>query len=233
MPYFAIYQVLIKSFNQILFIKCFIRLTKTYFLCIILQKYQFMIKTICVFCSSSEDLDPKFYDITELFGNEIALRGYNLIHGAGTIGLMGKLMKATAQGGANVVGVVPERLNKSNIVSTQFQKLIVTADMKDRKEYMRENSDAFIALPGGFGTLEELLEVITLKQLKYHNKPIVIFNPFGFYNNIINQFEHFYSLKFTDESYRKLYFVTDNINEAFDYLTNYEAQNIYDKYLGM
>jgi uncharacterized protein (TIGR00730 family) len=187
--------------------------------------------TICVFCSSSEDLDKKYYGVAEELGKFLGLHNYDLIHGAGTIGLMGVLMKSAVANGCKVTGVVPERLNRENIVSADHQTLIITADMKDRKEYMRANADAFIALPGGFGTLEELMEVITLKQLKYHTKPIVIVNPFGFYDKLLMQFDTFFDEKFTINSYRDLYFVTENLKDAIAYIENYQPGNIYDKYL--
>ncbi len=190
-----------------------------------------MINTICVFCSSSEDLDKKYYSVAEKLGSLLGKKNYKLIHGAGTIGLMGVLMKSAVKSGCSVTGVVPEYLNRDNIVSNKDQTLIVTADMKDRKEYMRSNSDAFIALPGGFGTLEELMEVITLKQLKYHTKPVIIVNSFGFYDNLLKQFDVYFKENFTIESYRNLYFVTDDLDNALNYLESYKPDNIYDKYL--
>jgi cytokinin riboside 5'-monophosphate phosphoribohydrolase len=190
-----------------------------------------MISTICVFCSSSEDLDSKYYQVADDLGKMMGKESINLIHGAGSIGLMGVLMKSAISAGCKVTGVVPERLNRENIVSDKYQTLIVTPDMKERKEYMRANSDAFIALPGGFGTLEEFAEVITLKQLKYHNKPIVILNSFGFYDNLLRQFEVFYDQNFAIKSYRNLYYVTQDLTDAFDYMKAYKPENIYDKYL--
>lgn len=190
-----------------------------------------MIKTICVFCSSSEDLNEKYYDLANDLGQQIGISGYNLIHGAGNIGLMGVLMKAASRNGSKVTGVVPEHLNRKNIVTEDFQELVITKDMKDRKEFMRSNSDAFIALPGGFGTLEELSEVITLKQLKIHNKPIVIVNSYGFYNNLLNQFNEYFEQGFTNISYKALYYVTENITDSLKYIRSYKHENIYDKYL--
>ncbi|HOZ31100.1 MAG TPA: TIGR00730 family Rossman fold protein [Bacteroidales bacterium] len=190
-----------------------------------------MIKTICVFCSSSEDLDSKYYKLAEELGKQIGTKGYDLIHGAGSIGLMGVLMKTSVRYGSKVTGVVPTHLNRKNIVSADIQKLVITTDMKDRKEYMRNNSDAFIALPGGFGTLEEVTEVITLKQLKYHNKPIVIINAYNYYNNLLNQFNDFYEQGFTNLSYKDLYYVTNDIADGLEYINSYKPANIYDKYL--
>ncbi|HNQ68080.1 MAG TPA: TIGR00730 family Rossman fold protein [Bacteroidales bacterium] len=190
-----------------------------------------MVKTICVFCSSSEDLDNKYYNLAKELGKLIGQTGYNLIHGAGSIGLMGVLMKSAAENGSVVTGVIPEHLNRKNIVNEDFQKLVITKDMKDRKEFMRNNSDAFIALPGGFGTVEELLEVITLKQLKYHSKPIVIINAHNYYYHLLEQFNEFYNQKFANNSYKALYNVTDDISEALNYIDSYKHENIYDKYL--
>jgi len=187
--------------------------------------------TICVFCSSSEDLDNKYYSIAEELGKQLGTRGSKLIHGAGSIGLMGVLMRSAYNNGAEITGVVPKYLNRKNIVNDDYQKLVITKDMKDRKEYMRKNSDAFIALPGGFGTMEELLEVITLKQLKYHNKPIVIINAYNYYHNLLQQFKEFYDQKFANISYKALYHVTDDISAALNYIDSYKHENIYDKYL--
>lgn len=188
-------------------------------------------ETICVFCGSSEDLDSIYYQTATELGSLLGQNNYNLIHGAGIIGLMGHLMLAASISGSKVTGVVPERLNRENIVDNKLQELIVTKDMKDRKEYMREKSDAFIALPGGFGTIEELLEVITLKQLKYHQKPIVIINTKDFYSGLLSQFKSFYNNNFANKSYESLYFVADNPLEAIDYIKTYKYNNIYDKYL--
>jgi cytokinin riboside 5'-monophosphate phosphoribohydrolase len=186
---------------------------------------------ICVFCSSSEDLHQKYYTVAAELGKIIAEENYNLIHGAGTIGLMGVLMKSAAENGCKVTGVVPERLNRENIVSDLHQDLIVTPDMKERKEYMRANASAFIALPGGFGTLEEILEVITLKQLKYHNKAIVIVNSYGYFDHLLRQFDHMFDTSFAIESYKNLYCIAENPKDAINYIKTYNPEHIYDKYL--
>ncbi|MDD3687061.1 MAG: TIGR00730 family Rossman fold protein [Bacteroidales bacterium] len=186
---------------------------------------------ICVFCSSSEDLDQKYYDVAAKLGKLIAEQDYDLIHGAGTIGLMGVLMHSAASSGCLVTGVVPERLNRANIVSDEHQKLVITPDMKERKEYMRQNSSAFIALPGGFGTLEEVLEIITLKQLKYHNKAIVIVNSYGYFDHLLHQFDFMFDTGFAIEAYKSLYYIAQNPEDALNYIKNYRPENIYDKYL--
>ena len=188
-------------------------------------------KKICIFCSSSEDLPKIYYQTVEELGKMLAYNNYEIIHGAGIIGLMGALIRGAAKYDAKITGVVPEKLNKKNIVSDSLQTLVVTADMKDRKEYMRQNSDAFIAAAGGFGTLEELMEIITLKQLKYHNKPIVILNTNGFYNTLFQHFDKLYQENFTNNDYKNLYHIASSPQEAIDYIQNYTPQNIFDKYL--
>lgn len=190
-----------------------------------------MIKNICVFCSSSDDLAERYYEVAVSLAEVLAENNFNLIHGAGSIGLMGVLMRRCNDLGVQITGVVPEKLNKSHIVCDKSQKIVVTNDMKERKEYMRQNSEAFIALPGGFGTLEELMEVITLKQLKYHSKPIVIINTCNFYDNLLEHFEIMYSQKFANDSYRSLYYIANAPGDAINYIKNYRHSNVYDKYL--
>jgi hypothetical protein len=187
--------------------------------------------TICVFCASSEDLNETYYDLASKLGELIGKNSINLVYGAGGIGLMGRLAESAAKFGSKIIGVIPEVLNKKGIVREKHHQLIVTPDMKSRKDEMRNLSDAFIALPGGFGTIEELLEIITLKQLKYHSKPIVVINHNNFFNPMLEQFELFYKQGFAHPNYKKLFFVTNSLNEGIEYINNYKHENIYDKYL--
>ncbi|NLA23633.1 MAG: TIGR00730 family Rossman fold protein [Bacteroidales bacterium] len=188
-------------------------------------------KAICVFCASSEDLDDIYYKKAENLGKTIAQTNFNLVHGGGMIGLMGRVSKAAIENGAKVIGIVPEALNIEGVVSDYDSEIIVTKDMMTRKAKMRELADAYIAMPGGFGTFEELLEVITLKQLKYHEKPIVILNFNKYFEHLIKQFEQAFKQNFANENYRKLYFISESIDEAINYIKNYKHENIYDKYL--
>ncbi|MCK9254865.1 MAG: TIGR00730 family Rossman fold protein [Bacteroidales bacterium] len=186
---------------------------------------------LCVFCSSSDDLDKKYYKLAEDLVLEIKKSKYSIMHGAGSIGLMGSLLNAANKNNVNIIGVVPEKLNKPHIVNSETQKVVVTKDMKDRKEYLRNKSFAFIALPGGFGTLEEILEVITLKQLKYHNKAIVFVNAYGYFDNLFKQFEYMFETNFANQAYKNIYFIANTPSEAINYINNYKHENIYDKYL--
>ena len=187
-------------------------------------------KKICVFCSSSDALRKPFYDAAEELGIIMGNKKYTLIHGGGQIGLMGAMGRSVKANGGKVIGVIPEKLNKKGIVSENDDEIIVTKDMGARKAKMCELADAFIALPGGFGTLEEILEVITLKQLKYHTKPIVFINSENFYYNLFSQFEILYQEKFAKEDYKKLYAIVSNAAEAIEYIEKYNYEIIQDKW---
>lgn len=188
------------------------------------------IKSVCVFCSSSDVLDEKYYLLAESLGRKIGENGLKLIHGAGKIGLMGVLSRSAKKFNSHVTGIIPETLNKEGITSETDDEIIVTDSMHERKRIMREKADAFIALPGGFGTLEELLEVITLKQLRYHKMPIVIINFDHFYDHLLNQFEQMFEQQFSKKGYRNLFYVAENIEDTFEYLNSYEYKITGDKW---
>lgn len=187
-------------------------------------------KAVCVFCSSSEVLDKSYFDIARDFGKLIAENGFNLVHGGGMIGLMGAISESVQAHGGSVTGVLPERLNIEGIASETDDEIIITKDMADRKTEMRKRSEAFVALPGGFGTLEEILEVITLKQLKYHTKPIVILNRNDFYRPLVDLFERFYEHSFAKPEYRNLYFLASTPEEAMKYILDYKYEEVKDKW---
>lgn len=186
---------------------------------------------ICVFCSSSNDLDKIYLSNARHLGTSIGAAGHKLVHGGGMIGLMGALSTSCKEAGGHVTGVVPERLNRTGIVNPEDNETVVTKDMRSRKFHMQSISDAFIALPGGFGTLEELLEVITLKQLKYHNKAIAILNTNGFYDPLLAFFKRMFEESFALPAYKGLFRVFEDLSEMLNYIENYKAEHIYDKYL--
>ncbi len=156
-------------------------------------------------------------------GNEIARRGYSLVYGAGEVGLMGAVASAVHKGGGKIVGVVPERLNRSGMVFQDADELIVTRHMRDRKAQMEVHSDAFVTLPGGFGTMDEVIEIITLKSLGYHNKPIVFLNTNFFFEPLIAFFEYLFQERFAKQDVRQLYFFAKTVDEVFQYLENYKS----------
>lgn len=181
-------------------------------------------KNICTFASSSDALKACFVDEALELSRLIAQHQMTLVNGGANVGLMEAMLREVQSHGARTIGIIPEKMEKVNLISSHIDELIVSTDMKERKAIMRERSDAFIALAGGFGTLEEILEVITLKQLDYHNKPIVFINTDGFYDDLFRQFEKSYDENFAKPIYRTLYYIASSAAEAMDYILNYSAE---------
>ncbi len=185
---------------------------------------------ICVFSSSSDAIDDIYFQEAKTLGRLIGSRRHSLINGGANVGLMEAVTAAASQAGAVTTGILPERLAGRSLASSNNHKVIITSDMQERKAQMRELSDAFIALPGGFGTLEEVLEVITLRQLSYHTKPVVLINTNNFYKYLLKQFEVSFSERFAKAIYRELYFVAKNATEALEYIENYKPAELDSKW---
>ncbi len=190
-----------------------------------------MSKIICVYSSSSCSIDKIYFDAAEELGEDIGKRGNTLLFGGGMTGLMGASARAAHESGGKVVGIIPKALNVKGVVYEFCDELSVTEGMRERKALMDSKSDAFIALPGGYGTLEELLEIITLKQLRYHNKPVVILNINGFFDKLLEQFECIIDWRFAKEECRELYYVARSVKETMDYIDEYVPHNYCDKWL--
>ena len=148
------------------------------------------INALCVYCGSSPGTDPAFVETARGFGKILAASGVRLIYGGASIGLMGALASAVIDHGGAVTGVIPEFLTASERPQRLAQELIVTPDMHERKRTMFERADAFVALPGGLGTLEELVEQLTWAQLGRHKKPILIANINGFWDPLVGLIAH-------------------------------------------
>lgn len=181
----------------------------------------YVIEKVCVYASSSDAIAPHYHAVAQKLGLALAARKWTLVYGAGQIGLMGHVARAVHEGGGSVIGVIPEKLHREEIAYLQADELHITTGMRERKAIMEDMADAFITLPGGFGTLEEILEVITLKQLQYHNKPMVLLNVDGIYDGLLQQFDRLFSEQFIKEKYRALYHVAETVDEAFAYLDAY------------
>ncbi len=177
---------------------------------------------ICVYSSSSNLIDKKYKEAAYRLGCEIAKRGDTFLYGGGQLGLMGQCAKGVHDHNGKVVGIIPKVLNVKGVVYDYCDELIVTEDMRTRKKVMDERSDAVITLPGGFGTLEEILEMITLKQLQYHNKPIAILNTDGFYNELIEMFDKIIDLDFAKNVMKSYYYISHNAKDILDYIDHYE-----------
>ncbi|KAL1541301.1 Cytokinin riboside 5'-monophosphate phosphoribohydrolase log1 [Salvia divinorum] len=143
-------------------------------------------KTICVFCGSSQGNKVSYQEAAIELGNVLVSRSIDLVYGGGSIGLMGLVSQAVHDGGCHVTGVIPKTLMPRELTGQTVGKVKAVADMHQRKAEMAKHSDAFIALPGGYGTLEELLEVITWAQLGIHDKPVGLLNVDGYYNSLLS-----------------------------------------------
>ena len=174
--------------------------------------------SICVFCASSNDASPRYLEVARKLGRLMVERDHTLIYGGGSVGLMGELAREVQQGGGRVVGVIPERLSTEEIAFEAAEELLVTADMAERKNIMIERAEAFICLPGAFGTLDEMLEIITLKQLDYHDKPIVLVNTDGFYDTLLGFFRRLEEERLIYKECLELYEAVPDVESALELL---------------
>jgi len=171
------------------------------------------IRTICVYCGSGPGADPAFLAAAREFGRILAENGVRLVYGGGSLGLMGALATSVLDHGGEVTGVIPEFLMTKEKKFTRAQEIVVTRDMHERKQTMFERADAFVALPGGIGTLEETIEQMTWKQLGRHKKPILMANIHGFWNPLFELFDHMNKLHFIHSAALFEYHVAERIDE--------------------
>ena len=187
-------------------------------------------KRICVYCSSSSRLPEKFYVAAKELGYKIAANGYNMVYGGSTCGMMGVIADNALSNGADVLGVIPKRIESMGVTHPKLANIIVTKDMRERKAKMEAAADIFVAMPGGFGTFEEIFEIIVAKQLGYHNKPIIFVNVDGYYDNLFKMFETVYENNFAYDFTKDLYFIADNVDKMFDYVKKYVPKTVEFKY---
>jgi len=179
------------------------------------------IRAVTVYCSSSSKVAPVFVDSTAELGRAIAHAGWKLVYGGNAVGLMKTLADATRDAGGKVIGVTPRLFIDKGVGDCDCEELIVTDGMRDRKAQMEQRGDAFVALPGGFGTFEEFFEIICGKQLGYHNKPIVLLNVAGYYDPLLAMIERGHEMSFIRPRARELYHVATSVADAVEYLRNY------------
>jgi len=187
-------------------------------------------KNICVFCSSSDAVDSVYYDAAAELSEAIASRGLTLIYGGCKVGLMGRVAETAKKNGGRVIGIIPKNIHGKGLLQEGLDELIITEGMRERKALMEQKADAFVALPGGFGTLEEILEMLTYRQLKIHAKPIIFLNTNGFYTPLISFFETFYHQKFAKAEQKRLYLVADKIKDIFEYLETFRPSSLSGKW---
>jgi len=181
----------------------------------------YVIRTVTVYCSSSSELAQHYYDAGAELGCAIASNGWKLVYGGNAIGLMKTVADAVRAAGGKVIGITPQFFCNKGLEDRLCDELVITNSMRDRKALLEERGDAYIALPGGLGTFEEIFEIIVGKQLAYHNKPIVFLNTAGYWNPMIAMIQSAIEQKFIKPKARNLYFIAATVSQAVDYLRSY------------
>ncbi|MCE2927342.1 MAG: TIGR00730 family Rossman fold protein [Rickettsiales bacterium] len=175
-------------------------------------------KSLCVFCGASNAVDKKFLDIGAEFGKLLASRGITLVYGGGDCGVMGAVANSTMKAGGHVTGVFPVSLRNIENEHQSLTEIIIVNTMHERKQNMFDRSDAFIVFPGGFGTMDEMFEILTWKQLLLHDKPVIIFNYQGYWDPLIALMKNIIEQKFAKTEVATYYHVVDELEEILDVL---------------
>ncbi|GMM33775.1 Log1 protein [Saccharomycopsis crataegensis] len=184
-------------------------------------------KVLCVFCGSSPGSDPAYTEAANELGKALAQRGYGLVYGGGDCGLMGSVARSCVVNNGYVHGIIPQALfdreRNAQIVDGQYGKTTVVNDMHTRKRMMgNEASSGFITLPGGYGSLEELAEVITWSQLGIHDKPVIVYNINGFFDGLKTFFEHCIDQGFIKRTQKEIVVFANTLEEVLDQIENYK-----------
>jgi len=181
------------------------------------------LKRVCVYCGSSVGRDPRYAEATASLGRTLARRGIGLVFGGGSVGLMGVLADAVLDSGGSAIGVIPHGLAAREVGHTGLTEMRVVPSMHARKALMAELAEAFLALPGGFGTFEELFESITWTQLGIHRKPLGLLNVAGYYDGLVGLVDHAVREGFVPPVTREAVFVGDEAEGLLDRLADYVA----------
>ena len=176
------------------------------------------IKSVCVYCGSSSRVSERYRQLAERLGRLVAARGVDLVYGGGRVGLMGLAADAALAAGGRVVGIIPEHIQQLEVEHTGLSELLVVDSMHTRKRLMFERSDAFVVLPGGLGTLDETVEIITWRQLGLHDKPVVIVDDGDYWQPFIGLIDHLIDSGFARDEHRSLYAVVSSVDAVFDAL---------------
>jgi uncharacterized protein (TIGR00730 family) len=182
-----------------------------------------MALNICVYCSASNNIQPEYFTLAAELGAAIAARGDTLIYGGASVGLMGEIAHNVQKGGGKVVGIIPQSLVDLEVAYNNADELIVTTTFRERKEAMEERADAFITLPGGLGTLEEVFEIMNLRQLQMLEKPLVLLNHDGFYDPLARLIEHMKEANFVRSSLETICYFSLDVPGTFAYIDSWQA----------
>lgn len=183
-------------------------------------------KTICVFCASSLGNDPVYAETAFELGKILAENKIDLIYGGAQVGLMGKVAEGCLSQNGKVIGIIPEFLKTKEIAHSNLSELITVKTMHERKAMMHDKSDAFIALPGGFGTMEELFEILTWAQLNLHQKPVGVLNINGYYDALIQLVETMITAGLLNEQYKGMLLISDSIEDLISQMNLYETPSV-------
>ena len=175
-------------------------------------------RAITVYCSSSNRLDPEFYDMAQAVGESIARRGLTLVYGGGGVGLMGAVAKAAKSAGARVEGIITTYLLGREQGWDECDELVVVETMRERKRVLEERGDAFLVLPGGLGTYEEFFEILVGRQLNAHQKPIGVVNAHGYFNPLVAMIEHAIEHRFVADDACTLFEINPDADVVIDHL---------------
>ena len=187
------------------------------------------ISSVCVYCGTGEKVDPSYKQAAADLGRGLGQNSLRLVYGGGKVGLMGIVSEATFDAGGEVVGIIPEHIQTKEIVNTKVMELHVVDSMHTRKRLMVEKSDAFVVLPGGFGTLDETFEILTWKYLKLHDKPIVFVNVRNYWGPLFDMIHHMSGTGFVPAWHRDLFVTVDSAGDAIDYLKSHDAGRLESK----
>lgn len=188
-------------------------------------------KTICVYCGSADHLRPEYLAAASQMGAAIARSGLELWYGAGSTGLMGAVANGALQAGGRVVGVIPELFNTPRLAHMGLTRLEVVASMHERKNRLAQAADAFIALPGGYGTFEELFEILTWSQIGLHQKPVGLLNVIGYFNPMLTMIEHARREGFIYSEHRALLIHAEQPEDLLHAVTQYQPPSGLERWL--
>ncbi len=174
--------------------------------------------SVCVFCGSASGTNPVYAEVARELGRVLASRNLALVYGGGRVGLMGEVASATLAAGGTVIGVIPHSLAVKEIAQEDCTELIVVDTMHERKSRMADRSDAFVALPGGYGTCDELFEILTWAQLGIHNKPVAVLNVNGFFTPLLAWLDHVVTEGLLRPKHRELLLVAESVPELLSRL---------------
>ena len=181
--------------------------------------------SLCVYCGSSAGKHPEYAEQARAFGAEMARRGIALVYGGGKVGLMGTVADAVLAGGGRVVGVIPRQLVELEVAHPDLSELVVVETMHQRKTRMYELSDAFVALPGGFGTMDEMFEMLTWAQLGLHRYPCAFLDVRGYYGGLRTMMDHMVGEGFVHSGQRDSVWFGDSMVALFDWMDHYDGGN--------